>query len=643
MFKKSLIASILFSSLAFANPPAKMWTEAEVQAQLTQQKQASQKLEAQRQLFVKAEALLNTANSQNRLPEATEKLLGRMMSQLETYPLYGDLQALLTKVKSGLDKPKAGQTKLSPSEAQCQSFAQSFQELAEKLQPNPEAEQAGALPPTKSLEMDSLLDQFGLFWLNSNEVQVPEACQGIEAYWRDQGLKTEGLVKDKAVKLFTKSAKNLADLNDERIQAWLDEVKKLAKNPAYLQEFAQNQPLDGWNKALVEGAFSAFVRTLKEQDTNPDFSPYQAWISKFELGPKVERAWKIAYLNRLFDNENPQFIAWRDEQIGQLKADNLTERRIRMALWQKTDLQGWLDLLSDEAKNKLEWRYWLAKTHPTDKEKLLTALSQERGFYPMLAAQALGNPYQFKAPQVSASLDGLETKLAQIEEYRALKRFSTAKSKWIELVKAQGFERQVVLADYANQAGWFDLGVEATIQAKAWDYIDQRLPKAYLDWFALHLADTNIKQSFAMAIARQESAWNPLARSHANAMGLMQMLPTTAKETAQNSGLLYRGEQDLFEPFNNIMLGTAHLNELNAKYPNNRILVASAYNAGASRADRWLQRAGGRLAMDEFIASIPFLETRGYVQNVLAYDYYYQIILGEPAPVMFTPEELRTY
>ncbi|VEH66083.1 putative solube lytic murein transglycosylase, SLT domain protein [Rodentibacter pneumotropicus] len=76
------------------------------------------------------------------------------------------------------------------------------------------------------------------------------------------------------------------------------------------------------------------------------------------------------------------------------------------------------------------------------------------------------------------------------------------------------------------------------------------------------------------------------------------------------------------------MLGTAHLNELNIKYPNNRILIAAAYNAGANRVEKWLARAGGKLAMDEFIASIPFFETRGYVQNVLAYDFttnYYNI------------------
>lgn len=72
------------------------------------------------------------------------------------------------------------------------------------------------------------------------------------------------------------------------------------------------------------------------------------------------------------------------------------------------------------------------------------------------------------------------------------------------------------------------------------------------------------------------------------------------------------------------MLGTTHLRELHQEYEGNRALMAAAYNAGAGRVNQWLTRADGRLSFDEFVASIPYYETRGYVQNVLAYDYYYQ-------------------
>ena len=76
------------------------------------------------------------------------------------------------------------------------------------------------------------------------------------------------------------------------------------------------------------------------------------------------------------------------------------------------------------------------------------------------------------------------------------------------------------------------------------------------------------------------------------------------------------------------------------KYPNNRILIASAYNAGASRVRKnGLARSNGKLAMDEFIASIPFFETRGYVQNVLTYDFYYQNLQDKEKLQTFSKEE----
>lgn len=368
-------------------------------------------------------------------------------------------------------------------------------------------------------------------------------------------------------------------------------------------------------------------------------------MKKFELSDDEIRQWKITFLGRAFDNDRLDFPDWRDTQLVELKADNLTERRIRMAIWQKTDLNQWLALLSPETKNKQEWRYWAAKNSP-QKTELLTALSQERGFYPMLAAHALGKNYSFDFPKANKLSDEQfvkhQAELARIAELRALNRLDRAKLAWQDLLQAVDFAEKIALTQYADSQNWVDLAVEGTILAKAWDYIDLRLPNAYSDWFDLHLQDKKISKSFAMAIARQESAWNATAKSHANAIGLMQMLPSTAKQTAENSQLPFAGENDLLQPFRNIMLGTAHLEELNAKYPNNRILMAAAYNAGSHRVTRWLNRANNKLAMDEFIASIPFYETRGYVQNVLAYDYYYQMLQGN-ARVLFSKEEQRRY
>ncbi len=439
----------------------------------------------------------------------------------------------------------------------------------------------------------------------------------------------------------------------------------LLKNPANLKTLAESLPLIDGNtnkiihKFAVMLGFARYLRTIPENMNEPTFIPYEQWAKTWQLDETELRDWKIAFISRFFDNESPNFVQWRDQELLKLNADNLIERRLRTAIWQKTDLLAWLNALSDEAKQKQEWRYWMAKTtaQASDKEakQHLEALSKERGFYPMLAAVKLGQSYKLEMPKISQESNIQEkytTELAEVAELRQLDRLGAAKQRWRSLLEKLPQEKQLALSQYANEQNWFELGVDGSIIAKAWDYIDLRLPNAYSQYFDIALSNVNLSatepqaivdnrvtKTFAMAIARQESAWNPMAQSSANARGLMQLLPSTAQKTAENQQLPYNGELDLFKPLNNILLGTAHLNELNAKYPNNRILIASAYNAGASRVEKWLARANGKLAMDEFIASIPFFETRGYVQNVLTYDFYYQNLQNKEKLQTFSKEE----
>lgn len=497
---------------------------------------------------------------------------------------------------------------------------------------------------TANIEKEKLLQAFEQLWQNTPEA-LPENCAVLEQQSLTLGFQTIDKLKQKAVLQFTQNRPiTLSASDDESLVEWLNAIQKLRDEPQFLPNFVENQPLDAWNKAIIQHAFNAFIKTQPEQTAHTEFSRFLQWAEKFQLTAEEINHWKLLFLNRTFDNDNPAFKQWRDEQILTLRADNLTERRLRMAIWQKTDLKVWLETLSAEARNKQEWRYWQAIAMPEQQSALLELLSQERGFYPMLAAFRLNKPYQVKwlEPETALNTQHQPT-LKRIHALRELKRFEQAKSVWVELLQAVDFEQKLALSTYAHQQHWYDLSVEGTIQAKAWDYLPLRLPNAYQEWFQLHLQGKSVTPSFAMAIARQESAWNAQARSHANALGLMQLLPSTAKQTADKQHLPFTGEQDLLNPFTNIMLGTAHLEELNQKYPNNRILIAAAYNAGTHRVERWLKRANGKLAMDEFIASIPFLETRGYVQNVLAYDYYYQRLQQQSEPMMFSPQEQQHY
>ena len=590
MKKVALISLCILTALsAFADSPntatASINLEQEKQNWASAQHQDYLKHLKQREIFLQVEGILKSAVKNQQFSEATQNITKTLIDSLQDYPLQYDLLARFWETKIAFLKSDDIQGK-----------QQAINELHALVQQN---------YPFVTPAFQALLQK-----LSTLEEQQTSA-----------------------------TLDNAKENN--RVQKEQNQVE----NPKQLAEIIKNSNPSTLDKSLLIDAFPRYLKTLSEQIENPSFELYQQWAETWQLSEDEIKQWKIAFLNRFFDNENADFQKWRDEQIQQLKTDNLTERRLRMAIWQKTDLSPWLNSLTTEGKAKQEWRYWEAKQDISKNIEKLTVLSKERGFYPMLAAAQLKQVYKVDFP-VAPSFNveeqlPFEQVFAMIRELRELGRNGLAKQRWRILLDNADFTTQLKLAEYAENQQWFELAVDASIVAKAWDYLSLRLPNAYSEYFNAALQNLHISKTFAMAIARQESAWNPMAQSSANARGLMQLLPSTAKLTAENNQLPYQGEQDLFKPLNNILLGTAHLNELNGKYPNNRILIAAAYNAGANRVEKWLSRANGKLALDEFVASIPFYETRGYVQNVVTYDFYYQILQNQENPQIFSQEELN--
>ena len=700
---------------------------AEEQAKWAQQQHVHElKLIEQRATFLQLESLLKSAVKNNHVSN-NAKLFLSLIDSLKGYPLQTDAMAayLDARVKTvNRDTPREEvnalrtdieqfiqqhashflRGKLEQSIFTLLTNAEDTQALA-KLTPNNLETQIAVLTAKYQVETtnstqatenssndknkSAILSEYEKLWLNNAE--LPNDAQ-LWAAWYSKGGRTQEKIYQKAGMLFSKNdakgfeilAKELEKIEnakeDEQVAAHLALYQDLLKNPANLKTLAEKLPLIDantnkiTNKFVVVLGFARYLRTIPENMNEPTFTPYEQWAKTWQLNETELRDWKIAFISRFFDNESPNFVQWRDQEILKLNVDNLIERRLRTAIWQQTDLLTWLNALSNESKQKQEWRYWMGKAlekgnDPKAKE-IFSEISNERGFYPMLAKAKLypenrGAGYDFGQTELSVARSisdpywaheykKFQPELAEIAELRQLDRLGAAKQRWRFLLEklSQEEQLQIALSQYANEQNWFELGVDGSIIAKAWDYVGLRLPNAYSQYFDIALSNVNLSETepqaivdnrvtktFAMAIARQESAWNPMAQSSANARGLMQLLPSTAQKTAENQQLPYNGELDLFKPLNNILLGTAHLNELNAKYPNNRILIASAYNAGASRVEKWLARANGKLAMDEFIASIPFFETRGYVQNVLTYDFYYQNLQDKEKLQTFSKEE----
>jgi soluble lytic murein transglycosylase len=129
--------------------------------------------------------------------------------------------------------------------------------------------------------------------------------------------------------------------------------------------------------------------------------------------------------------------------------------------------------------------------------------------------------------------------------------------------------------------------------------------------------------AWAYAIVRRESSFMPDAASHAGALGLMQVMPGTARYLAKKK----IRRSSLFNPNRNVELGTQYMRYLMDKMDNNAILATASYNAGWRRVQQWLPEKGN-MPLDLWIETIPYKETRNYVKAVLAYQQIYSQHLG---------------
>jgi soluble lytic murein transglycosylase len=184
-------------------------------------------------------------------------------------------------------------------------------------------------------------------------------------------------------------------------------------------------------------------------------------------------------------------------------------------------------------------------------------------------------------------------------------------------------EQRRLAADGAYRRGWYDRAVFAfSADPETQRLYEQRFPLGMEAQVRREAAGAGIDPAWAYAIIRAESAWMVDAHSHADAYGLMQLLPGVAKKLAKSEKLPYDTARDLFDPALNVQLGTRFLGRMADAYDGSPWLASAAYNAGQAPVGRWLD-ARGTLEPDFFVETIPYKETREYVARVLAFSVIY--------------------
>lgn len=337
-----------------------------------------------------------------------------------------------------------------------------------------------------------------------------------------------------------------------------------------------------------------------------------------------------------------------------LQTDVLVGWLIRDALadldWQRA--QKWLALLPDETRDSERWRYWRARAtqvlssdEHSQQESLATFhnLAESRSYYGYLSADRVGEPYALT--HIPASTDA-SVQLALLQRPSVQRAYEllqvgeevNARNEWRYLQSSLNNDEIAASGVLAKNWQWHRESIQAMIRLQHWDDLELRFPVAYLDNYDRARHDTGLDTTYLYAITRQESAFMADVVSPVGARGLMQLMPGTASDVSRDLGIS-ASRDDLFNPSINIRLGSEYLAQMVDAFQDNRILATAAYNAGPNRVRQWLRRQTQTLPADVWIETIPFLETRQYVQNVLVYGVIYGHRLNRPQPLLQPNEE----
>lgn len=285
----------------------------------------------------------------------------------------------------------------------------------------------------------------------------------------------------------------------------------------------------------------------------------------------------------------------------------------------------WAGIAAEQAHNKTvadQW-YRVAATHMNT-------------FYGQLAAYALGNPKSYFAAFFNRSrsvsqISAGGTPADLVAAARVLNKMGKEKEKNMFLRAALR-----VASERGQAASLIPVARELNSQPIALQAAKAAYEKGVLVSDALFPrpkipANKYVEGALTLGITRQESLFDRFAQSPAGARGLMQLMPATARHTAQQAGLSYKNESQLFEPQTNYTLGQAYLTKMLARYDGFVPLAAAAYNGGPGNVDKWLKIMGDPrkdpYSWVDWVERIPFYETRNYVQRVwesyAAYQYLF--------------------
>lgn len=496
----------------------------------------------------------------------------------------------------------------------------------------------GAEASLTATELRSLGDAYynaGRYEEAAEQYRTLARKAGVDEQARNGFAVAEAACDLKLKRLTTAEAEALADTKDENG----------ARRAYLLMELARNRDDLENQKQIVERMESDFPRSPWLAEAL--FSSGNMYMLRRDYPAAVNY---YSYLATHFpDNTNAAAAHWRAgwysyRQGLYADASRLFDEQIR---------------LYPGAKETVSAIYWRGRLYETQDHKPANAAANYRTivrayqhfFYAQMARErlaALGNAEPVAQPQ----LDRLQAAAVPLlEESFPEDSPHLAKAKLLANAGLNDYIAQEIAADpdssswsalaeaqiYASYGENFRamrtlkraLPYAATASIKSIPLVYWRIlfPEPWWDTIKAESAKNNLDPYLVASLIRQESEFNPSAVSNKSAYGLMQLLPSVGKVLAREEGISHLETFQLLDPETNIRLGTRYLRKTLDKFGGVTEYALAAYDAGDSRVVDW-QSAGPYSGLDEFVESIPFTETREYVEAILRNEETYRAIDG---------------
>jgi len=415
-----------------------------------------------------------------------------------------------------------------------------------------------------------------------------------------------------------------------------------------------------WKK-MYAAPQTELVKSLKWKDTDVSRAIVSYGVKKLArrdvdkvltIWPKLDKnfAFPLAEQNALENyialrtayNRHPKSYA--SYAVADTSSMSLRERewQIRNALWN----QNWAAVLSsiqDMPASSLktpQWRYWQARAfaelgQKEQAQQIYTQLAKGTGYFEFLAADQLNTEYQFKHADLIVD-EAVQLRLKQRLDLRRARELAIvnmpgrSRSEWRTAIKTMNAQEKAQAGHLANAWGLATSSIQTAVNSSAREDVDILYPVAYETIVQKMAKRYSLSPAWIYGVIRQESLFMSDVRSKANAYGLMQLLPATAKQTARKNKIKHRGYSDLITPSRNIELGSAYLSEIQSRLQANAVLATAGYNGGPHRVRTWLPKQN--LPADIWVENIVFNETRNYVQKVLNNKVIYAWRLHGKAP-----------